>query len=350
MPVAIQMPGQVKSPLEGILGIVNTVSNLKKNSENSDLLQQEAKSKELANQQATITNDQKNAQLKALSDPNSPETKTTKLQANVFLEGLRGSGLFKGNETPLNDLISHVNASQTGLQVHNIFETSPIMKSLTGLGEAQAKANGMAESSRLRNDSFSDRNNVQVSKDYETAMKPFRNLQEDISRVEGALSTKDKNGKPLITSQQLGDANAAIARIFSPNHMSDATVNRTEYESLPAKFAAAAQRLSADPHDIGSRDLINHIIDQAHHIGNVSNDNALKELDSLNSGYSNLNSESGRTFAKSKSDFFKKRFSNKYNTVGGESQGFDQGSGIHPELQNMSLDDLQKLRMQKAGK
>ena len=180
----------------------------------------------------------------------------------------------------------------------------------------QTKANSFFQAAQGKNQSFADRDTVSVSKDYETQAKPFRQVNEDVAKIEGTLNTKDKDGNPLITKQQMGDVNAAIARIYSPGHMSDATVDRTEYESAPAAFAGALQKWSTNPQDIGSKQLIDHIVDQAHHLANVSNQNAQKELDSLDSGYQNLQVPSALKTAQDKSNSLRKRFSVQYPEAG----------------------------------
>ncbi len=203
-----------------------------------------------------------------------------------------------------------------------------------GMQGSQIKASAMMGAAAGKNQSFADRDAVQVSKDYETTLKPYRQVGEDVNKIEGTLNTKDKNGKPLITAQQMGDVNAAIARIYSPNHMSDATVNRTEYESAPSTFAKALQKWTANPEDIGSRQLIDHILDQAHHLANVSNENAERERQSLDSGYTNLQVPSAKKTAQDKSADFHKRFSVKY-PERGDAQGLlGQSNGnAHPQDQ-----------------
>lgn len=206
-----------------------------------------------------------------------------------------------------------------------------------GMQAGQIKANSFLQAGQQKNQSFADKDASSVSKDYESTLKPYRQVNEDVAKVEATLNTKDKNGNPMITPAQLGDVNAAIARIYSPGHMSDATVSRTEYESMPAKFAAAVQKWTANPQDIGSRQLIDHIIDQAHHLANVSNQNALRETDSLDSGYQNLQVPSAKKTAQDKSSDFRKRFSNKYQEVGENptmlGRGQTSGTTPHPQDQ-----------------
>lgn len=196
-----------------------------------------------------------------------------------------------------------------------------------GMQGQQARASGMLAGNAPRNQAFADRDVNSVSKDYEQRLGSYRQVNEDIEKLESTLSTKDKNGKPFISPQQIGDANQIIARIYSPNHMSDATVSRTEYESIPAQFAAAIQKLSTNPQDAGSRALVEHIVDQAHHIANVSNSNALKELESLDSGYANLQVPAAKQTAQDKSKFFRDRFMKAYPEVG---QGLLNQKGPKP--------------------
>lgn len=159
-----------------------------------------------------------------------------------------------------------------------------------------------------KNNAFNGRNSIQISKDYEKHMEEPISVQNSIRRIESVLTT------PIISKQQLGDVNAAIANIFSPKHQSDATVNRTEYESIPAQVSGALQKLTANPQDIGSRKLIQHILDQAYHIGNVTNRAAKLEIEGLDAGYSQVGDPAIQNMAKSKSDFFNKRFGQDYGT------------------------------------
>lgn len=264
-----------------------------------------------------------------LNDPNSTESQTARSEAVASLNFMKKRGILDPEThdvllkqvqgTPESqDESGAVTDAIPGLSAYALKQNSEASP-LQAFTKAQLAADGMA----AKQVSYNDRNAIGVVKDYEDRMKPYRGIQEDISKVEGALATKDKNGNPLITAQQLGDVNAAIARIYSPGHMSDATVSRTEYESAPARFAAAVQKLMANPQDVGSRDLINHIIDQAHHLGNVSNQNAQQELDSLDAGVSGL-SPAVQKATLEKSKAFRARFSKQYPTVG---DGSDQNSG-----------------------
>lgn len=235
-------------------------------------------------------------------DPNSQLSQNARQRTTAALKAA----------LPGKDVSQMVPETMSANDIQNDDNIKSLLSGGFGVQGNQLKAQAMA----AKNDSFNDRNVVNVSKDYEKSLEAPRKMQEDISRVEAALATKDKNGNSLITKQQLGDINATIARIFSPGHMSDSTVARTEYESMPAQFMGAIQTLIASPQDVGSRALINHILDQAHHIGNVTNSNALKELQSLNSGYAS-GSPALQKVANSKSDFFNKRFGTPYPTEGG---------------------------------
>ncbi len=184
---------------------------------------------------------------------------------------------------------------------------------------AQAKAAPYAEKNKIMGDA--DARNV--AQQYQTAIKSHKNLQEDIGRIESILTTRDKNGKPLVTAQQIGDANMAISRIFSPNHQSDSTMEATEYGSVPIKFAKAIQEFSAHPEDTKSRELVEHMVDQAHAIGNVSNQNALRQLDDLDSYAPNLQNASAHKTATDLSSQLRKRFSVTYPTMGA-------AAGKHP--------------------
>ncbi len=104
--------------------------------------------------------------------------------------------------------------------------------------------------------------------------------------------------------------------MYSPNHQSDATVSATEYESAPAEFAAALQKYLANPQDSHSRALLDHILDQARHIGNASNRNALKQLDDIDAGNQNLVSPDSAKTAATISKQLRSRFSKQYPEVG----------------------------------
>lgn len=155
-----------------------------------------------------------------------------------------------------------------------------------------------------KNDTFNAKNATQVSKDYEKHMEEPISVQNSIKRIESVLTT------PIISKQQLGDVNMAISNIFSPKHQSDATVSKTEYDSMSAKAAGALQTLFSKPQDIGARELIKHILDQAYHIGNVTNQAAKKEIEGLDAGYAT--EPSLAKMAQAKSEFFNKRFGQDY--------------------------------------
>lgn len=169
--------------------------------------------------------------------------------------------------------------------------------------------------------SFADSRLETMTGKYQTLLKPYRQVSDDVARIDSILSVKDKAGNPLVTKQQLGDANRVIARIFSPNHMSDATVNATEYDAIPADFAGALQRLSANPRDIGSRDLIEHVIDQAHHIGNVNHENALQVLQELDAKIPSISEPKVQAGVQDTSNTFRARFSKRYSVRGDKSAG-----------------------------
>ncbi len=268
------------------------------------------------------------------TDPTSDVSAQSRTSGKAYLNSIKdglGDQMITDNmnHNQVQEALGHADKYQSGMGSKLIMVGGQLQK--------QDLANqGGIEKQQVANQGggMGARSAVQVSKDYESSTKPYRQTQEDISRVESILNTKDKDGNPLITSQQLGDANAAMARIFSPGHMSDATVSRTEYESMPAKFAAAVQKWTTNPQDSDSRGLIEHIVDQGHHIANVSNVNAEKQIDSLDSGYLNQPGQIGQ-MAKSKSGFLHDRYNAHYPEAGESVPGAQQSQGGYqaPALQ-----------------
>lgn len=347
------MAGQGDFILAGIAGLTQGITKGLQLKQEHDMAQQkldmEQKHQDLQDSILQKAHDEDVKNSAQLDDPTSVATKLKKGAALSALDAMVSSGSLKKDSPTYQNLVGIINDPQTnGSHLKDFLDSDPQLKLTAAMAEAKMKGDAIVQSSQGKTNSFEARNTGQVSKDYESTMKPYRSLQEDVSKVEAAVSTKGKDGKPLITAQQMGDINATISRIFSPNHMSDATVDRTEYESMPAKFAAAMQKYKANPQDIGSRDLINHILDQAHHLANVSNQNALQELDSLDSGYTNSPSESVKKFAAAKSNFFRQRFSKVYQTVGGNS-GQQPGVGANGYTPTPEEAAAELKRRQQAG-
>ena len=331
----INQPAQGRSPIEGIMQALQAVhSYYGINTEqaqaklaNSKLAQQELETRQAKDKEAEMNN------------PDSDKSKLARANASVMLNSLIDRGTIKKETAmPLYDIVS--NPKTTAAQLEKFDENPQIKLAQADSAErgAVAKANAFVDAAKARASITSgtlggarqDRNAMSLNKDYETTLKPNRTLLEDVSRLEGSLNTKDKNGNPIITPQQVGDANLLISRIFSPHHMSDATVSATEYNSLGTRAAAALQKLSANPQDTGARALVEHMIDQAHHIANASNKNALTELDSLDAGLEGL-SPNLQKAGKTKSENLRKRFSQTFPTVG-ETAANSSALGSDPTI------------------
>lgn len=286
----------------GITGIaqaleaLGSVYKMKQASTANELLQQQVNS---GKAQAELLGQQR--------EVGSDTSKKAQAGRGALLNTLIDKGyLTPANAKPLLDQLNQTSA----YDLNNDNSFGPIMEYMKG----EQTAKGVA----ARNQSRETGNAITTGKDYDDKMSQYVQVNNDVKKVDSIFNTKDKNGKPLITPQQLGDANLAVSRLYSPTHQSDSTMSQTEYESAPAKFAEALQKYTADPTDIGSRDLVAHIVDQAHHLANVSNQNASTQLDNLHAGYMAIPDTQVQGVAKSKYGNYSKLFSKQYKTMGSD--------------------------------
>lgn len=254
----------------------------------NELVDQETQKNKLANDLAQVTNDQKQAQLKALSDPNSLETKVTKNQASAYLEGLKGTGLFKGNETPLNDLISTIkDPNVSGLQVHQTFESSPIMKSLTGLGESQAKASVMIPIAQARMEGVAnqkDRIAQQIGDhiDKDPTMIKINRQKQQIDLDKHTLETA-----PILTPQILSEIQKGMANAISGGgNSAQGTFNKMEIETVQQKMAEVQQRFSGSPTGVKDPELVDYFKGVLDRLGNAYDKNAYSRAQQIAKGRS----------------------------------------------------------------
>lgn len=151
MSVQVQLPGWHQGSASGLADIIGAISGLRHNSAANDLIASQKANEDLKNKQMQIGADQNATLQKALVDPNSPETKMTKSGASMLLNSFSSNGMINKKDPNLTSLNSVINdPNTTGLQVHQAWETSPVVKSLTGMAEAQTKANAMLPLAQAR--------------------------------------------------------------------------------------------------------------------------------------------------------------------------------------------------------
>lgn len=258
------------------------------------------------------------------NDPQSNESKSARAENQALIGVLQGSEMGKKSPDAFANLMSSA-SDPTATAASLESAHSKILPLLTSVETAKERSAMMTAMMGTRNENQGDRMGMGASKDYETAMKPYRGVQEDIGKVESSLGTVDKNGKPLITPNQMAETNEALLRIMMAGSQNGGLgrLEKTEFTTYPEKLAGAIQKLTANPQDTNSRAIVDHMVDIAHRIGNVSNKNATQELESLDAGYANMKNATVQKTAQSKSQFFRDRFSKNYPTQGGDS-----GSGL----------------------
>lgn len=317
MSVSIQLPGYRPAQAGAVADIMNAVNNMRTGSATRGNLEQEAKGKELANQKTEMETNAAKTQMMQLNAPDSPATKMIKGEGLLMLKNIGTSGLV-GQDQESQDSFKGLSAvltapETTGLQVNSYFSSSPMVKDFHDL--QKAKLTGIPAATRAGAQADSDARGVATT--YHSSMANYKGVNDDIRKIESVLKQKDKAGNPLITSQAMKEANFAFNRIMSPGHMSDAGLKETEYGSASEEFAAALQRLTSDPKDTGARKLVEHMVDGAHRVGNVSNQNALRALEAIDAGNSSLTLPAAQQTARGTSAQYKKMFSNMYPEIGG---------------------------------
>lgn len=294
------------------------------------LTAQDTITKTIQNKAAQMSLDSATAMNTQLNTPGSPLGESVKQSSKALgLTGLALSPQIKTGSDAYNAVMQSMKAfddpTVTGAQASLLRQQSPVLDSLMKIGEANVTG---------QNNPRTTGNAINVGKDYDDNLKDGVQVNKDINKLNNIFATKDENGNPLITKQQMGDANAIISRLYSPNHMSDSTVDRTEYESSPSVFAGALQKLTANPTDIGSRQLIEHIVDQGRHIANITNQNSLRQLDNLDAGYLSLPGPAGQMASRKSADY-RKMFSKQYDTMGENQSGNDPTILQYSKMHNL---------------
>lgn len=231
MPVSVQLPGfqQREAPITGLAQVAGVVSNAYHNYQENKLVNAQQANEELKNQAAQLQIGQNQQLQQKLADPTSIETKTTKSLANTYAQGLAGTGLFNSKEgqSALKGLVDNVNDPNTsGLQIHQLFETSPLAKSISGLGEAQAKANGMAAGAQSRAQAFNVKNELQANQQYSSYFQPMDQTIQAANRVQHIID-RIKNGDLKSTPTLTTDLSNALGSMF--NSGKAATVSGSEH-------------------------------------------------------------------------------------------------------------------------
>lgn len=336
MPVQVQLPGWHQGNAEGLASILNSGFNAYRSIKEGGVADAQKKNLDLQNQQTASDVAAKQNYMKAMTTPEGQEgsaAPNARVGALTQIDGYKGAGL--GDPKFLDTLrntVADPNKTPTGLSINQLM--SPLHESLQPL--LQAKLSGGAAAARAAAQTDSDSRSV--AEGYHSALKDHKDTINSIGRIQSILNAKDEKGNPLITKQAIGEANLAVNSIFSPKHQSDSTVDATEYQSAPAEFMGALQRLSADPKDANSRKIVEHIVDQAHRIGNVTNTNAIRELDNLDASNRALTVPAAMATAKNTSSQYRKMFSTKY-----PERGENAAPGIsaldHSQIKGMSRDE-----------
>lgn len=337
MPIGVQLPGYRPGQAGGIAEVLGAINSMRTGSAQRASLEQETQSKQLANAQTAATMKYQ----QDLSDPNSVASESARnnlvADATVHKELGKQIGLSAEALAPFDQVI---NASKNGVEQRPAGQEgpgvmrpmsgleairandSPLFKGIESLREAQLKNAGQM----TRAGALADSDVRGTSDEYHNRLKDYKNVNDDIKKIESVLRQKDKSGNPLITKQAMTEANFAFNRVMSPGHMSDAGLKETEYGSSSADFNDALQKLFANPRDTGARKLVEHMVDAAHRVGNVSNENAIRMLDNVDSGNRSLTIPGAQAAAKNTSAQYRKMFAQKYPEIGDGSQG-----GAHPQ-------------------
>jgi hypothetical protein len=147
MPVAIQGPGKIKSPIEAIgdaLAVVDKVYGIKANSAALDKakLEQDALNQQLEQKKTEFTNSQ--SKLQRSQDPNSQESKIARSDAATFAGVLQNSALGKKNPQAFSPLLALANdPNTTAAALQDAYDKSPLIKNLVPLASKDEGA-GMA--------------------------------------------------------------------------------------------------------------------------------------------------------------------------------------------------------------
>lgn len=278
MAVSVNMPGMPKeSPAEGILKLVSVVSDLKRSSQQSDLYKAETEKNELANAEIKRTNDLAVQKLAKLQDPNSSESQLVRAQGSAYLTGLKNTGLFKNNDQTLMNLQSKISDPSTpGIQVSDIFEKSPVMKSITGLGEAQAKAQGMmpiavARMAGVENQKDRIAASAADHFDKDPILTKINKQKQQIELDKHTLN--DPNA--VLTPQLVNEIQQGIANAISGGGSAGlGKTEQVEMHTASQKLAELQQKFTSDPTPVNNPALINYFRGTLDRLGGAYDANA----------------------------------------------------------------------------
>lgn len=257
MPVQVQLPGyNHNAPAVGLAELVNSGFGAYKSYKQSQLADTENTGKELQNQQVQIGAQQNAKHLAALNDPNSPESKMTKAGGSSLLNGLQTTGILKGDDAAgLRAIIE--DPATTGFQVHQTFESSPVLKSLTGLGEAKAKADAMAISGQARADGvLNQKDKIAASAadhfDKDPILTKITKQRQQVDLDKHTLETA-----PVLTPQIINEIQQGIANAISGGGSAGlGKTEQTEMHTAQQKIADIQQRFTGDPTPVNDPALV----------------------------------------------------------------------------------------------
>lgn len=291
MPVSVnQLPVKVDgggSPADAIakaLNIVSAVYGIKTNSAALDTHHEELKKAKLANTQLESDVATKQSSLKALQDPNSPETQQTRLLGKAAIEQLKSTGAFKNNPKPLDDLSTSLD-SQTGFQIHNTFETSPVLKSITGLAAASDKNSILATIASSRaagvenaKDSIASRAGDHFDKD--PILTKINKQKQQVELDRHTLSTA-----PVLTPQIINEIQQGIANAISGGGSAGlGKTEQVEIQTAKQKVAELQQRFTSDPTPVNDPKLVEYFQGVLARLGEAYDKNGYARAQQLYNG------------------------------------------------------------------
>lgn len=258
---SINMPGKTASPLEGLATIVSTISNLKKNSSETDLNAQKTQADKLSNQQVEMQNSNSQKYLQALSDPISNESQSEKAAGGSYLAALRSTNMYAKNPktgedalTPLENAIQDPKTS--GLQVQQAFN-SPVFKSITGLGEAKMKGEGSMVLAGIRGEGVANqKDRIAASAgdhfDKDPILTKISKQKQQVDLDKHTLETA-----PVLTPQIINEIQQGIANAISGGGSAGlGKTEQTEIHTAKQKIAELQQRFSSNPTPVNDPQLV----------------------------------------------------------------------------------------------
>lgn len=287
----INMPQRPTAPIEGLLGIVNTVSNLTRNSNENDVNQAKAQELNLSNQQTQIQNQNAQGYLKALSDPTTPQSQSEKAAGLSYLSALRSTNMYKPNSntgedalTPLEKIIKDPNTP--GLGVQQAFN-SPVFKSVTSLGEAKMKGDASMVLAGIRGEAVNNQRdriaaNAADHFDKDPILTKINKQKQQIDLDKHTLENSSTLTPQMLNEVQQGIANA----IAGGGSAGLGKTEQIEIQTARQKIAELQQKFTSDPTPVNDPALIQYFHDTLDRLGGAYDRNAYSRAQQIFKGRS----------------------------------------------------------------